>query len=163
MKYKRIAALAAAAALLTGCAEIPDRNMSAQTSAGTAEASGTADTAEVFDEIPAKQYPLENSDFAVKLNAEGGTFTGNVRTDGDHDGKGYIVLDEGMKLQHIVSVDTSQHYRISIAAHSYSGAVVRLKTVNETVGAYYIPASESPEFTMFAVDSVYLSIFSLSR
>ena len=41
MKYKRIAALAAAAALLTGCAEIPDRNMSAQTSAGTAEASGT--------------------------------------------------------------------------------------------------------------------------
>lgn len=62
-----------------------------------------------------------------------------------------------MKLQHIVSVDTSQHYRISIAAHSYSGAVVRLKTVNETVGAYYIPASESPEFTMFAVDSVYLS------
>ena len=64
MKYKRIAALAAAAALLTGCAEIPDRNMSAQTSAGTAEASGTADTAEVFDEIPAKQYPLENSDFA---------------------------------------------------------------------------------------------------
>ena len=157
MKYKRIAALAAAAALLTGCAEIPDRNMSAQTSAGTAEASGTADTAEVFDEIPAKQYPLENSDFAVKLNAEGGTFTGNVRTDGDHDGKGYIVLDEGMKLQHIVSVDASQHYRISIATHSYSGAVVRLKTVNETVGAYYIPASESPEFTMFAVDSVYLS------
>lgn len=160
MKYIRIAALAAAAALLTGCTEIPDRSapgISADTSAQTAEASGTADADGAPDEIPAKQYPIESSDFAVKLNAEGGTFSGNVRTDGDFDGKGYIVLDEGMKLQHIVTADTSQHYRISIAAHSYSGAVVRLKTVNETVGAYYIPASESPEFTMFAVDSVYLA------
>ncbi|MFR0872146.1 MAG: hypothetical protein ACLSG5_12650 [Oscillospiraceae bacterium] len=57
MKYKRIAALAAAAALLTGCAEIPDRNMSRRPPR-TAEASA-ADTAEVFDEIPAKQYPRE--------------------------------------------------------------------------------------------------------
>ena len=57
MKYKRIAALAAAAALLTGCAEIPDRNMSAQTSAGTAEASGTADTAEVSTRYPRSSTP----------------------------------------------------------------------------------------------------------
>ena len=157
MKYMRIAAVLAAAALLSGCTEIPDRDMSAQTSAETEEPVVTADAAETVRDIPAKQYPIENSDYAVKLNAEGGTFSGNVRTDGEHDGKGYIVLDDGMKLQHIVSADASQHYRISVAAHSYNGAVVRLKTVNETVGAYYIPASDSPEFSMFAVDSVYLA------
>lgn len=156
MKKLRLAAAAAAVMMLAGCSEIPDRSIAGTSGQQTAE-SAEPSTAEVFAEIPAKNYPVERSDFAVKLNAEGGTFTGNVRTDGDYDGKGYIVLDEGMKLQHIVSAETSQHYKISIAAHSYSGAVVRLKTVNETVGAYYIPAADSADFTMFAVDSVYLS------
>ena len=102
MKYKRIAALAAAAALLTGCAEIPDRNMSAQTSAGTAEASGTADTAEVFDEIPAKQYPLENSDFAVKLNAEGERLT----TDGKF-GASTVAAVKRYQTRHSLTSDGS--------------------------------------------------------
>lgn len=156
MKKLKFTALLTAAALLCGCTAVPDRRLSP---AETAEAENPATdepTAE-YNEIPAKRYELENTGFYVKLNAEGGTFEGNVRTDGEFDGKGYIVLDEGMKLQHIVSADTSQHYCISIAAHSYTGAVVRLKTVNETVGAYYIPSSDSTEFTMYAIDNVYLS------
>lgn len=156
MKKLKLTALLTAAALLCGCTAVPDRRLSP---AETAEAENPATdepTAE-YNEIPAKRYELENTGFYVKLNAEGGTFKGNVRTDGEFDGKGYIVLDEGMRLQHIVTADTSQHYRISIAAHSYTGAVVRLKTVNETVGAYYIPSSDSTEFTMYAIDNVYLS------
>ncbi len=142
--------------LLCGCAEIPDMDMSditQESSPVTSEVSSEAP----YEEIPTKTYPFEKKDYSAKLNAEGGTFTGNVRTDGEYDGKGYIVLDEGMKLQHIADVPTSQHYRVSVAAHSYDGAVIRLKAVNETIGAYYVPASESTEFTMFAVDSVYLA------
>lgn len=153
----RAASLLTAVALLCGCTAIPDH----VPSAGTAESS-VQSTAEVteeahFDEVPAKQYVIENKDFSVKLNAEGGSFEGNVRTDGEYDGKGYIVLDNGMKLQHIVTVPSSQHYRIAIAAHSYDGAVVRLRITNETVGAFYIPAEDTTDFSMFAVDNVYLA------
>lgn len=159
MKIKRITALAAAASLLCGCTAVPYRELASQAPSseeGTTEP-GSSSEATKYDEVPAKQYPMENMEFSVKLNAEGGSFSGNVRTDGEFDGKGYIVLDEGMKLGHIVSPDTSQEYCIAIAAHSYTGAVVRLKTANEVVGAYYIPASESAEFTMFAIDHVYLT------
>ena len=155
---KRLTALAAAA-MLCGCSAVPDRDMTA-TAAPTAEGSAeiTAEADETRpEEVPTKKYPIENAEFFEKLNAEGGAFEGNVRTDGEFDGKGYIVLDEGMKLQHIVSPKTSQHYCVAIAAHSYSGAVVRLKTVNEVVGAYYIPATEEAAFSMFAVDNIYLT------
>lgn len=154
---KRLTAIAVAASLC-GCSAVPDRNMTATSAAASVDSTEPADTAEESrqDEVSTKQYPIENMEFSVKLNAEGGAFDGSVRTDGDFDGKGYIVLDEGMKLQHIVTPASSQHYCIAIAAHSYSGAVVRLKTVNEVVGAYYVPASDSTEFTMFAIDNVYL-------
>ncbi len=158
-KINRITALAAAAALLCGCSVVPDRDMtttSVPTSENTAEEAGTSEQSRP-DEVPVKSYPIDNAEFSVKLNAEGGAFDGNVRTDGDFDGKGYIVLDEGAKLQHIVSPETSQHYCVAVAAHSYGGAVIRLKTVNEVVGAYYIPSTESTEFTMFAIDHVYLT------
>lgn len=155
---KRIPALALAAALLCGCTAVPDRVPGSEpvsSEEGTTDSPATTEPA--FDELPVKTYPIENMDYSVKLNAEGGSFEGNVRTDGDFDGKGYIVLDEGMMMQHIVTPPTSQHYTVAIAAHSYSGAVVRFKTMNEVAGAYYIPASDSTEFTMFAVDHVYLT------
>lgn len=158
MKKLKITAMMTAAALLCGCSAVPDRVMSA--SAPTSEAAGTGEStgeAPVYNEIPAKQYELYNSDFYVRLNAEGGTFEGNVRTDGEFDGKGYIVLDKGMKLTHIASPETSQHYCIAVAAHSYRGASIRLRAGSETVGTYYVPASDSAEFTLFAVDHVYLA------
>lgn len=157
MKKLKFTALLTAAALLCGCTAIPDKVMSSPTPVESEQNEPESDEQTVYDEIPVKKYDLENTDFSVKLNAEGGTFAGNVRTDGEYDGNGYIVLDEGMKLQHIASPVTSQHYCIAIAAHSYVGAVIRLKVLNETVGSYYIPASDSTEFTMFAVDNVYLS------
>ena len=153
----RFAALLTAAAMLCGCTAIPDHIPSAGTQESSAQATAEADEETRYDEVPARQYVIDSEDFSVKLNAEGGSFEGNVRTDGEFDGKGYIVLDSGMKLQHIVNVPSSQQYCIAVAAHSYDGAVIRLRTLNETVGAFYVPAAESTEFTMFAVDCVYLS------
>lgn len=156
MNKLKFTALITAAALLCGCTAIPDKSLSSAAQDSTTE-SDEETTQEEYNEVPVKQYVLENTEVSIKLNAEGGAFSGNVRTDGEYDGKGYIVLDEGMKLQHIFSAETSQHYCIAIAAHSYDGAVVRLKALNETVGSYYITASNSAEFTMFAVDNVYLA------
>lgn len=156
MKKLKFTALLIAAAMLCGCTAIPDKVMSAPAQEEPEQSDPETDEKTIYDEIPVKKYDLENTDFSVKLNAEGGAFVGNVRTDGEYDGNGYIVLDEGMKFQHIASLETSQHYCIAIAAHSYVGAVIRLKVLNETVGSYYIPASDSTEFTMFAVDNIYL-------
>lgn len=155
MRKTGFIAILAAAGLLCGCTAIPDRDMTSSEPESPVTEEVTEETQ--YEEVRTKSYPIDKQDYSFKLNAEGGTFSGNVRTDGEFDGKGYIVLDEGMKLQHIADVPTSQHYRISVAAHSYKGAVIRLKTVNETVGAIYVPGSASTEFTMFAVDSVYLS------
>lgn len=159
MKKLKLTSLITAAALLCGCTAVPDRNLSAAPSTQEAAPSNEADTAEApkYVEIPAKQYELNNTDFSVRLNAEGGAFDGNVRTDGEYDGSGYIVLDKGMALSHIATLETSQHYCIAIAAHSYSGAAITLKASNETVGSYYVPATKTSEFLVLAVDNVYLS------
>lgn len=159
IKKLKLTALTAAAALLCGCTAVPDRSLPAENQTQEENLSNEAGTSEEqsFVELPAKQYELNNVDFSVRLNAEGGAFEGNIRTDGEYDGKGYIVLDEGMQLSHIASPEASQHYCVAIAAHSYGGASVRLKTSNEAVGTFYIPASASSEFTMFAVDNVYLA------
>lgn len=144
-------------AIFCGCSSIPDKNISEPHTEEVVQPT-VEETVEAYgNEVPTKQYLIENEDFSVKLNAEGGSFEGNIRNDGEFDGKGYIVLDKGMKLQHIVTVPTSQHYQIVVASHSYDGAVIRLTTSNEPTGAYYIPAEDSTQFTQFAIDNVYLS------
>lgn len=153
---RKAAALLLAAVLLCGCSAVPDRNMSAQPSTEESTQEVTTEETQSFVDIPPKHYELVNTDFSAKLNAEGGVYEGRMRTDGEYDGNGYVVLDSGSTLSHIVNVDTSQHYRITIAAHSYTGSAVKLRAMNETIGAFYIPKSDSTEFSMFAVDSVYL-------
>lgn len=154
MRLKKFTAIfCAAALLLSGCTRIPVKQISSSDSAQeTAEPTDEP----YFAEVSAKEYEINRTDVSVKLNAEGGVFEGNIRTDGEYDGNGYIVLDEGMTFKHIASVDSAQHYRMVIAAHSYGGAVIRLKLSNESAGTYYVTASESAAFELFSVDNLYL-------
>lgn len=154
MRLKKLtAALCVASLLLSGCSRIPSKQIpQTEAPAETAEATEEA----YFAEVSAKEYEITPTELSVRLNAEGGVFEGNVRTDGNYDGSGYIVLDEGMSLKHIATMDAAQHYRMVLASHSYSGAVIRLKLSNESAGTYYIPASESTEFGMYSVDNIYL-------
>lgn len=159
MKKKILSLIAAISiSVMAGCTEIPDKKMPHEVTgeAAAATAESTAEE-EHFTEIPAKKYEFEVKEFSAHLNAEGGIFKGNVRTDGKYDGSGYIVLDEGQSFSHITSPESSQHYRISIAAHSYEGAAIRLKVLNETAGVYYIPASMSEDFELYTIDNIYLS------
>ena len=72
-------------ALLCGCTSIPDRPDSSYTSES---AEPVTDEAEGFEELSPTLYDIYKSDELIKLNAEGGVFTGSVRTDGEYDGHG---------------------------------------------------------------------------
>ena len=145
------------AAALCGCSEIP--NAPSESAVATAEAlAETAEAAESgFDEIPAKEYSEDTVDVLMKLNAEGGAFDGSVRTDGEYDGNGYIVLDEGMTLTHIADLPSSQHYRVVLAVHAYEAAVISLCVQNECAGEYYVPISQGSEYEFVSVDNLYLA------
>ncbi len=141
--------------LLSGCSRIPRRQEIIVTNETPPETEEIAET--VYEEIPPENYEVENVDFSLKLNAEGGVFSGTVRTDGEYDGQGYVSLDKGKSLTHIADVRSSQHYRVVIAAHSYTGAAIRLSAANQSAGTYYIPAVFSPEFQLYEVDNLYLN------
>lgn len=153
MKIYKIAAILLCAALMCSCTAVPDRTSSAPPAAPQTQQSTSAE----YDEPPLKEYTIDQTNASIKLNAEGGLFEGNVRTDGSYDGEGYIVLDKDMQLRHIAQINNAQHYSIAIAVFSYNGAVVSLKISGECVGQYYIPAAESEKFALVAVDCVYLN------
>lgn len=157
--FKRLLPLLLTAAMVSGCAAIPDKSrpeepetVETQESTETVEASAPEEKTELLP----KEYTIDLQPTAIKLNAESGVFEGYARTDGEYDGSGYVILEEDTKLTHIADVPTSQHYRIVIAAYSYSGAVLSLTAPEGCVGTYYIPPTEEPVFGLYTIDSIYL-------
>ncbi len=153
-KITMLIALLCAAATLCGCTAIPSKPQE------TPETVETEDVTEEapYDEVVPQRYDNENVDVLLHLNAEGGVFEGNIRTDGEaFDGSGYVVLDEGMTLTHIISAPASQHYRVVLAAQSYTGGAVRVKIPGESVGVLYIEPTESEEFNLYGLDNIYLA------
>lgn len=154
-KILRYAAAVTAAALLCGCTDIPMRREESAVSSDASEAEQT--THAEYEEVPPTEYPEDRTSVKLKLNAEGGVTDANIRTDGEFDGTGYIVLDEGMTLTHIADVPAAQHYSVALAVHSYGGAVISLNMHNERAGVYYVPASDSADYSLIAVDSLYMA------
>lgn len=158
--YLKYTAMLLAAAIISGCSKIPDYTVSGDLSDDTeqeqsSESSGKSDAYTTSDYIVVKQ------NFLSKLNAEGGVFEDAYElVDGDFDGKSYLRFKEKGKLTHIVNANTTQFYRIIIAARSENGAAIKLYIKKRAEGEFYIPpASENSEnsFEYYAVDSVYLS------
>ena len=152
--FRKTAAFLMGVTLLCGCRSIPDRSVS--TSASESSEPET-EAAESFEELSPTLYDIYKSDELIKLNAEGGVFNGNVRTDGEYDGHGYIVLDEGMTLTHIAEIPQPQHYRVIIAARSEKGAVIRFTVRTQTEGMYYIEPSDEMGYGLYAIDCIYMS------
>lgn len=153
IKIRKIAALLMAV-LMCGCTSIPNRPADVD----TAESSEpVTEEAENFEELSPAEYEIYKSDELIKLNAEGGVFNGSVRTDGEYDGHGYIVLDEGMTLTHIAEIPRSQHYRVIIAASSEDGAAVRLSVRTQTEGMFYVEPTEDLTYGLYAIDSIYMT------
>lgn len=139
--------------LLCGCHGIPDRS---SLTAPPETAEPPTEEAETFEELSPKLFDIYKSDELIKLNAEGGVFSGSVRTDGEFDGHGYVVLDEDMTLTHIAEIPKPQHYRVIIAARSDRGAAIRLTVKTRTEGMYYVEPAEGADYGLYAVDCVYL-------
>ncbi len=157
--FKRILPLLLAAAMTSGCSAIPDKPRSEEPE--TIETQETVETSEADEpeeqtELMPKEYAIHPQPTSIKLNAESGVFEGYARTDGEHDGEGYVILEQDKILKHIADVPSSQHYRIVIAAYSYTGAVISLSAPEGCVGTYYIPPSEEPVFDLYTIDNIYL-------
>ncbi len=146
-----------AAALMSGCTEIPIREAPQTSEAiGTTESGESSTPDEEYDEQDVPRFDIESKDVSMQLNAEGGVFDSTIRTDGEYDGNGYIVLDKEQTLVHIAEVEAAQHYRIGIAAYSYGGAAVSVSAAEGNLGVFYIPAVETAGFELFFIDNVYL-------
>lgn len=146
-----------AAALMSGCSEIPAKETSPTAEATSTAESGESDlTHEEYAEKDVTKYDIEKQDVLLKLNAEGGVFDSTVRTDGDYDGNGYIVLDKDQTLVHIGEIGAAQHYRLGISAYSYSGAAVSISAAEGNLGVFYIPPVETAGFELYCIDNVYL-------
>lgn len=157
--FKKLLPLLLAAAMISGCTAIPDKSRpDVPETTETQESEETVEASEPKEEeeLLPKEYAVDIQPTAIKLNAESGVFEGYARTDGEYDGSGYVILEQDKKLTHIADVPTSQHYRLVIAAYSYSGAALSLSAPEGCVGTYYIPPSEEPVFGLYAIDNIYL-------
>lgn len=166
---KSLTALLLAAALCS-CSRIPDYS-EPEFSGTDSESSDITSRPTVLPEdseyLP-KEYAVTKQEYTAKLNAEGGVFDNGSEISGEdkgpYDGKGFVRLNQGGKLSHIVTASAPQHYRILIAARSEKGASVTFRCADKTQGAYYIPPLDKDKFedgdytfAYYAVDNVYLN------
>lgn len=174
-KYLKTALSVLLAAALCGCSEIADINISGEeSSSSSSDEESSSSSSVVYNDSEPQEYEIDKKEFVGKLNAEGGVLKNAAEmNDGDYDGRGYVRFEQGGKLTHIITPDSSQHYRFIIAARSEKGASISLKLKNGTEGVFYVPAAEKDEdgnvsqkFVLSCVDCVYLAegknVFALS-
>ncbi len=159
--FFKILALLLVVTAASGCSKIPDlpqSSVSETVETTESEETGEAETPIMpVTDIPPTEYRIDKQEVSLKLNAEGGVFAGEMRSDGEFDGEGYVMLEGDQTLLHIADVPSAQHYKIIIAATSYTGAAIRLSDEQGDIGTYYIPPNEEFQFSQYAIDSVYLT------
>lgn len=140
-RFAKFISLIIVFSLLCGCTRIPER-VETSTSQSTGD-SGTVSRPIVdYHEVGLREFTMVKRNFITRLNAESAVHNGSFADDGEFDGSGYVKLHDGNTLEHILQANTSQHYRIILAARSTTGAAVTLKVDGNSVGAFYIPQRE---------------------
>lgn len=157
-KFAKILSVLTAFSLLCGCSRIPDRVDPDAESSDSSQSEVTSHP--VYNEIGLKDYTVIAQDFITKLHAESGVYDGALSNSGKFDGQGYVKLHTGNTLTHILRANTSQHYRVVLAARSADGAAVSLESGGVKRGTYYIEPLVLDEngdapFTFTEVDCVY--------
>ena len=149
-KYAKIIVALLLAGAVCSCSRIPNYiPPDADDSSGSSESVSEPAVAEP-NEFVTSEFTITKKDYTAKLNAEGGLFNGGELLDGEDngvfDGKGFVRLNKGGSLSHIVTTSAPQHYRIIIAARSEGGASVSLQYSDMIQGTYYIPPYDDSEF-----------------
>ena len=158
LKKIKLFALIIVFSLLCGCAKIPDR--SDPDPSGDDLNNSNVTPTPVYNEGGLKEFTILSQEFLVKLHAESGVFDGALSNSGNFDGQGYVKLRAGNSLTHIFQANTSQHYRVVLAARSADGAAVSLESGEVKCGVFYIPPLELDEngdapFSFSEVDCLY--------
>ena len=159
-KLAKILSLLTAFTLLCGCSRIPDRVDSESAGSGDSDPDPVTSSTPTYNEIGLNDYTILSQNFTAKLHAESGVFDGALSNSGKFDGQGYVKLHSGNTLTHILRANTSQHYRVVLAARSADGAAVSLETGGVKRGTFYIsPLVQSKDggapFTFTEVDCLY--------
>lgn len=158
----KLISLALAAALLCGCESVSNASdvSSVAESSAASETSGGTDKEDIYrpDEID-----IVRQSFAVKLEAEKGSFTGRAMDDNGEltnaDNGGFVVLTKEQHLTQVATVPSSQFYRVVISARSKEGASITFRVGDTVEGAYSVPPGENDgaEFTFYALDNLFMS------
>lgn len=163
-KYAGFLGIITALSLLCGCTPIPDKMTESSSSAEEQPTSVPQSSLRpTYNEISVKEYYAYEQNFRVILSAEGGVYDGALSNVGDFNGTGFVRMQKGNTLTHILNVNTTQHYRIVLAVRSEEGASISLDIGEELCGSYYVPkyqqTEENPEykFEYITIDNVYLS------
>lgn len=167
-RYTKITAIILAAAMLCGCEKIPD-NSDVQSGTESSVTSSYTST-EKPDTVSPKEYLVMKKSYLNKLEAEKCSFNGTARDERGNELQnpnidGYVELKTGQHLSQVVTVTTSQFYRVIISVRSNDGAVIKLQIGEVVEGAYFVPpmgedyeGSNEDGYSLFAVDNLYMSV-----
>lgn len=163
-KFAKLFSLITAFSLLCGCTAIPlhTESENSQSSVDPNDSNTVSRPVVDYHEIGLQEFTVTRQDFISRLNAESAVHDGALNDDGDFEGSGYVRLHEGHTLEHILQANTTQFYRVVLAARSKTGAAVSLKVDGNVVGTYYIPKREpaadgSFPFEYSEVDCLYFT------
>lgn len=167
-RYTKLTAIVLAAALLCGCEKIPDWSDNSESSDSHSNSSDKSGgfAEQITDTYSPDEYKVLKQSYVKKFEAEKGAFNGKAMDENgeleNSDKDGFVSLNEGQYLKQVATVVSSQFYRVVISARSDSGAVIKLKIGDTTVGAYSVTSTEEEEsggeFKLFALDNLYMSV-----
>ena len=149
--------LLSAAVFLSGCSDIindGDRQSTTDNGQKTIDQpSGTPDEESEHNDFPPLFYPVNRRGFSDKRQMEDLTSNEVLTELEGFDGKGYIKLEQGWRIEFELNVPTAQHYTIGLKMLA-EDAVAALSVKNEQQGGFYLKDAE--EFTKVFLHGIYL-------
>ena len=167
-KVLKLTSIILAAAMLIGCSRIDDDPDASSAASSTPSSNTSEENSMPLNEIPPKEFIVVKQSFIKKFEAEKGSFNGTARDERGNelqnpDDGGYVALKKGQHLSQVVTVTTSQFYRIVIAARSSEDAHIKLQIGDPVEGVYVVPKSNAEEsgddeFKLYEIDNLYMSV-----
>lgn len=167
-KILKLIAIITVLTMLAACQPIPDDPSASAASSETSGASSdTSTTSRGNDTDTIKDHIVVKQSFTKRLEAEKGAFNGTAMNENGEientDNGGFVALSGDQYVTQVVSVATSQFYRVVIAARSSTGAVIKLQVGDIIEGAYYIPRSSSANsgsanFALYSIENLYMPV-----
>lgn len=166
-KHAKLTAILLAASMLCACEKIPD---DPDLSSGTESSVTSSDTSsEQNPDIYAPNDPVVvKQSYVKKFEAEKGSFNGTARDENgtelqNADKGGYVELTKDQHLTQLVTLTTSQFYRVIISARSKTGASITFKVGDSVEGSYFLPRMDGEDregdgFKLCAVDNLYMPV-----